>query len=232
MKNTVLAGLAMTSVGLAVVACTGNQQAPAPIDQPGGTSQAPETISARYDTASDLKPDATPPELGSILLIGTQFDVVLKEIKEGDTTTYKWLTPEEEGGSLVEEEQYSLQNSTFSLASKSAESFNPPIPLLKFPFEVGDTYEWKGEQQRGQGRYPATATITSSSEILNLPVGKFEAIRIDVNLLVEAGSPGGISNTFKFWFKPQEGLVMREFGVGSSREPRNAPAPEDEVIEE
>ena len=172
--------------------------------------------------------------MATIRLAGTAIEVELLEEREGSEVTYEWvyrIPEDEEAITSIEKEQYSTANNTFALVAGPAESFDPPIPLIKFPFAIGDNYEWKGTHRLGVTEKPASATINTQTDTLNLSVGKFEVVLVTVNLNVQTGNPAGTDSIFKFWFKPGDGIVKREFGVSSSREPRESEAPEDRLEE-
>lgn len=215
---------------IGLVACTSQSNQGSPSsgtngNTPNGIATAP-AIPETYASGNDLKPDATPPKEANLLLGGSLIEVELREARDGDKVTFNWIAPPIGDGSEIVEiegETYQNANSTFSFVAGPAESYEPAIPLVKFPFTIGDTWEWTGKQTLGRTQRPARATVSSAVEELNTPVGLFATVRITVDLIVESGTPGGTETQFKFWFKPGEGLIKRELGKSSTREPR-APA--------
>jgi hypothetical protein len=80
----------------------------------------------------------------------------------------------------------------------------------------------------GEAEADATSDITAKRETVNLAGGQFETILIDVKLSYTAGGTKPTQRALKFWFSPGKGLVKRELGMSSTREP----LPAGVVIEE
>ncbi len=197
-------------------------------DIPEVTHIPPDTsntsISQEYPNNTSLNPELTPDKNANLILGGTKIPVELKETLADGKITWTWMTQ----GTEIEKEVYSTTPQKFALISGPAESFNPAIPLIKFPFKVGDSYSYKGSQTFGMVKREATAKITSSNDKLNLETGVYETVLVTIELNVASGTPGGTNSTFKFWFSPTKGMVKREFGFSSTRQPRKADSPPKE----
>lgn len=202
---------------------------PKPDSGPTQNNQLPdsnaEPVGETFNAFSDLKPDELPPKEANLILSGTKVEVELNPIVKDGAVILTWLAH----GVEVEREKYAVSPQALSLVSGPAESYEPAVPLLMFPFKVGDSYSYKGSQTIGRVSRPATAKISTAEETLNLETGNFGTIRVTVNMHVETGTPGGTDSEFKFWFKPGGGMVRREFGFSSTREPRKAPETSDAV---
>lgn len=216
----------LISLSLLITGCVNNSQTSNLIQKPGATeaeqtNHVPQntdkvSIPQEYSNAEALKPEATPYKLANLILGGTKIPVELKEELKDNKISWIWLTQNTE----IEKEVYISTPQNFSLSAGPAESFNPAIPLLKFPFKVGDSYTYKGAQTYGKVKRDATAKITSTNDILNTEMGVFETVLVTIDLNVASGSPGGTNSSFKFWFSPGKGIIKREFGFNSSRLPR------------
>ncbi|MDI9638941.1 hypothetical protein QPK87_27955 [Kamptonema cortianum] len=216
MKNPILLIVSIACLS-PIVGCWGKEQA---VHTPGSTADVSQPIPQAYSQFSDLKPTALPPKSASLVLFGVSVPVQLEVKDTGDVIDFTWMT---EGTSelgdpvFVESEQYKYNDSGFSLAAASHESYNPPIPLLKFPLAIGDSWEWEGKVKTGMQAAPAKATIKTATDTLNLETGAFGTVLVSVELQLDIGSKPS-SRKFQFWFKPKEGLIRRELGSISTRE--------------
>lgn len=175
---------------------------------------------ARFASAADLGPETLPYEQGSLILAGTSVKVKLVEKREPNRVAFQIIAQDE----MVEEEVYEYDQTGFRFAASnfpgSGEMFEPAIPLVRYPLDTGDSWEWKGNMSYAKRPYPASATITSASERLNLAGGQFNTVRIDVMLKVETGGGQVSDKKLIFWIQPKQGVVKRQFGGTSTREPR------------
>ncbi len=122
-------------------------------------------------------------------------------------------------GSALDEEIYVYDDAFFRYTGSRLEEFDPGIPLLKFPFSVGDKWTWKGEYRTGGTVRKASAEIKTSPEKLATVGGEFSTVRTDVILSMESGSQTMATRKLTFWFAPKRGIVRREFQDGTTREP-------------
>ena len=202
----------------------------------GSTGQIdlePEQISKTYNTPKDLNPAVNPPDTANLILGGRLIEVHLQEIRNDSSVIFAWLTPPSGSGQEgveIEREKYGFSNTGFSLLAGPAESFESGIPLIKFPFTIGDSYDWEGVQYLGKNKRTAKAKVTTSAEQVNLETGNFETVLVTIDLTVETGTPGGSQSQFKFWIKPGEGVVKREFGFSSTREPRESNSDSNQTV--
>lgn len=168
----------------------------------------------------ELEPDQLPYRDARLILSGTELPVEMSKTREGDVVVFHLLAHGEE----LETERYESDSAGFRFVGGSGETFKPAIPLVRYPLRVGETWEWAGQTALGPTEKPAKATITTQSERLNLASGVHNAIRVGVALRIETGRHEA-KRDLTFWIAPKAGVVRREFGAGSAREPRN------EVIE-
>ena len=141
MKSAVVLGAAAI---MALSGCVGDKN-----PKPQGNESANSTrIATTYQTAADLKPGIAPPKLANLILSGTSIPVELQETRSGNSLTLNWMAdPEGKTGGdpvIVESEKYRFSDSYFAFAGTDHEQYDPPIPLVKYPLEVGSTGEWSG----------------------------------------------------------------------------------------
>jgi hypothetical protein len=228
MKSSSLLAIGFTL--LVIAGC----QPPAPKPGPEiNTPPEPPKIESIFQTADSLKPEVSPPKEANIILTGTSIPVELTEIQKENQVSYVWIVdPKSESGDPVEveTEKYFYNDSVFSFAGTAHEKYDPPIRLIKYPLEVGTSWEWTGNIITGQIKSPAKATITTSADTANWASGKVNTLLVKVNLEFAART-SPTSRELKFWFKPGEGLIRRDLWDSSTRELRasapGTPVPEN-----
>ena len=101
----------------------------------------------------------------------------------------------------------------------AGESYQEPMPLLKFPLTIGDSWTWSGKMVAGLEPHNASAKISTAAEQILLPGGPTQSVLVVVDLAIESGASTPAARKLRFWFVENKGLVKRQFGIGSSREP-------------
>ena len=162
--------------------------------------------------------DMLPYENAALILAGKPLPVKMSSKRSGEVLIFKL----DAFGQTVEEEVYRLSDRSFSVERVSDELYDPPIPLIEYPAHSGERYEWAGEMVSGEQSRQAKANIELLGDRLNMFGGQFESLHVMVNLQMESGGPDPAVRTMSFWFVPGKGMVKREFGFSSTREP--APA--------
>ncbi|MEZ5162239.1 MAG: hypothetical protein R2688_00510 [Fimbriimonadaceae bacterium] len=205
----------LAATAFAVVSCTHpdkNQQS-----QEGDVPPTPLTkIESPINDPKVLVPEAEPPKLGNLVLAGTLVPVEVKSQISGSTLLIECLSRD----TVVEREKYSFGSKHFSIVSGPSDIFDPPISIVQYPLEIGGETSWAGKVRTGTNSNPAKAIIKSSQEPVNEDFGSFQALKVTVDLRIDTGSPEQSEARLQFWFKPGEGMIMREFGAVSKREPR------------
>ncbi|MBS1723265.1 MAG: hypothetical protein JSS66_09970 [Armatimonadetes bacterium] len=172
---------------------------------------------AVYKTPSELAPDALPYSKVRINVAGTEVPAELKRKASGKEVVFEIVAK----GETLEEEHYVSTPGVFSFVSLGgSESYDPPIPLVRYPFKVVDSWDWTGTASLGTLAKPATAKITAAPEVLNLATGVSDCVLVTASLVVETGGGGESKRNLKFWIEPKRGVVKRDFGSSTSREPR------------
>ena len=123
-------------------------------------------------------------------------------------------------GEPIDLEGYRSLPTEFGVVYAEGERYEPPIPLLRFPMTVGDSWTWNGHMAATGTERPVSAEIVTSIGKVTMPDGPREAVRVDVRLKMPTwgDAPAG-RRTLDFWFIKGLGVVRREFGSESIREP-------------
>jgi hypothetical protein len=167
---------------------------------------------------ADLGPDASPGTRAKLMMGGTPMDVEVKTTaSEGVFNIELWY-----GGEVFETEGYQSQSDNFALVNAAGETYEPPIALLRFPMNVGDSWDWKGKMMTGPVAHDAEATVTTSSDKVDMGGSQADAVRVDLDLRMDSGTDKPALRRLEFWFVKGKGVVKREFGSSTSREPLEA----------
>lgn len=164
--------------------------------------------------AATFKADALPGEKARLVLAGTEIPVDVKRREVGTEVVLElWAH-----GQIVQQERYATTRDAFSLRTAGGEHYEPALPLVKFPMDVGAHWDWSGTMTAGERNHAAKGTVTTSSEQVYVPAPE-TAVKVQVALELESGGPQPAKRTLTFWFVEGRGVVKRAFGAGSAREP-------------
>lgn len=186
-----------------------------------GCNEGPEPAaksSRRFVDAESFSASATPYREGALVLAGTKVPVSLTREEEDKIVSFRLAAH----GQTIEIERYESDSAGIRILAAGGETYDPPIPLLRFPFEIGDAWQWKGRASSGSVVHLAEAKVGTSSEVLNVPGGPFDAVRVSAVMLFQGDDLRQATRTLDFWFVPGKGVFKRQFGTNSTREP--APA--------
>jgi hypothetical protein len=123
----------------------------------GGGTVSPTGPGKTIRSASELKPDALYSDKAELILSDLTLPVDMARRVEGENVLFEFST----GAVIVDTEVYQSTTKVFGLMKMNMESYDPAIVLLKFPMNVGDSWEWKGVQESG-GRHHKSWDETSS----------------------------------------------------------------------
>lgn len=151
----------------------------------------------------------------TLVLAGTPIPVETKFIKEGDIRRLLFIVH----GQEVDEERYRVGVDGLAFMGTRAESFEPPIPLVSLPFAAPKSSEWKGKWKTGPTEVEGEAKIEATPERINTVGGQFDAARIEIKLTMKVDDQDRRERTLKFWLVRDHGIVRRELGADSAREP-------------
>lgn len=201
------------ALALAGVACNRQiqiRQADGP--RPARAEPPQETLT--FGSIDDLKPQAIPYKKAVLILAGTSVPVDMVPTEAAGKLDLKLSARGED----VMTESYRFDDKAFSFVGSTGESYVPPIPLVTFPSNSTDKRAWKGTIQYGDVSLPCTATIASRSETLNMDGGNYSTLNVTVTLSYNGGAKP-TQRLLKFWFAPKKGMVKRDFGLNSTRQP-------------
>lgn len=121
-------------------------------------------------------------------------------------------------GSIVDREVYTVSDKSVSLKEAAGETYEPPIPLVKFPMSTGDGWDWSGSAAAGSETKEAVAEVTTESAKVAEKGGNVPAFKATVELDLTM-KDGPVRRRLAFWFVEGRGVLRREFGDESVREP-------------
>lgn len=165
----------------------------------------------------ELKPSALVSAKATLTYANLDIPVEMK-VKKGVSEIEVELIAHEE---VMETEIYTFDMESFKLKEAAAESYNPPLPLLTFPLNLGETKTWSGTILSGDSPHKGDATISAKEDAVDMPDGTQQpAIKVTVELRYDSGTPVPAKRTLEFWFAKGQGPIKRDFGEGASRAPR------------
>lgn len=178
----------------------------------GGSQYA---VATSYKSNDEIKP-YTQPYSDAYLLFGsaTLETKLVTKVTPG-SVQYDFL----KGDTLIDKEQYRYNEKEFQYVGNENEVFTPGIPLLKYPFNVGDSWEWAGTYRWANLEREAVAIIKTQKEKIGTVIGEFDTIKVSVELTISAEMKTPSIQSFIFWIAPNKGIVQREFQNSGSREP-------------
>lgn len=151
-----------------------------------------------------------------LVLAGDPIDVHVSCAEAGGNVTIKLNAH----GATFEEERYKKTADSFFLVDAALSVFDPPLLLAKVPMHSGDKWTWTGQMSSGGVAHPASAAITTSTERVFPPnAGAVDALKVVVDLQIDGGGPTPAKRQLSFWFAQNQGLIKRQFGTTSTREP-------------
>jgi hypothetical protein len=167
---------------------------------------------------SDTYWPATNGALWFDLEIGGIVHTVRQEVKT-DAGTHE-TTVELHSGEQTLVERYAVDELGVSFVGAGGDRFTPPIRLIEYGREAGETCVWGGTNQtEGETPLHAEARVSTSAELTRLPIGTLSTVRATVSMVM----PGSkMTQDMVFWFAPGEGLVKASL-CGYTRAVRNPP---------
>lgn len=176
-------------VALIVVSTPAAFCAPAPKDRPNSTAYFPIRVGDKW--VMQLQNGDTTSEITE----------VVTEVEKKDGDFIVTVGRETNGEVRVYSKTRVSENGLFRMLLGKAE-YDPPVCVLKLPARKGES--WTSEPNGTGGKLLRTQkhTIIGEEEI-DVPAGKFKAIRIDIELAIDSGK--GFQSTI--WYAPGVGPV-------------------------
>lgn len=172
-------------------------------------------VAGRYERNSQINPQRLPYSDAYFLPVGIIVETVMSSDESPGAVDFA-LTSK---GTLIDVEHYRYDETSFNYIGNDDETFEPGIPLLKYPFSVGDEWKWSGLYKFGGKDRKASAKIKTTSEVLNTVVGQFSTIKVTADLEIESGIGSIVQFPLVFWIAPDKGIIKREFPYSGTREP-------------
>lgn len=138
----------------------------------------------------------------SVLKVNKESDLNVFTFKGDDFTYRQKLLINEEG--VFVKETYQKMKVFLVFNKEGTFTYSEPLPRIKFPLEVGKSWEWKGFEYEDDNKNTITLNAkVEKTEILKVPAGTFEAIK----LVTTIKSSAGTRNVVTEWYAKNVGLV-------------------------
>lgn len=187
----------------------------------GGCHSAPEAapagaIGPRLSSSASLDPAAAPEPHEVLTLAGDKIPVEVAARQSNGALTLLIQAH----GSVFDREEYRNDLDSFGLSYAAGERYEPPIPLLRFPMNVGQAWSWKGTMTESAAPIRAHADVRTSMSKLAIGGTPQSAVQVEVALyLQENPQEDPKRRDLTFWFVEGKGVARREFGTESARGP-------------
>jgi hypothetical protein len=119
-------------------------------------------------------------------------------------------------GEEVDREEYKLDDSGLSVIKASDDTFDPPMPLFRFPVTGEQDLNWSGSLHEGPSNRQASAKVHVQPQEIHFSDHDESGAKIEVQLSIDSGTPIPASRTFSFWIT-NHGIAKRAFGAGTAR---------------
>jgi len=144
----------------------------------------------------------------SVLQVSNELDLNIFTFK-GDDFTYRQKLQINEKGVYVKE---TYQKMKLLLVFNKEETFtyNEPLPRIKFPLEIGKTWNWEGkEYDEDKINSINVSAKVEKSETLKVPAGTFETLKL-VTIITSSAET---KNTVTEWFAKNIGLIKMSANI-------------------
>ena len=169
--------------------------------------------SKAMQNVKEYAPKAAEPRQAKFVFDTIELPVVWESKQEGGEVIYTFRAKDNTEFDQ-EREVYEVNDTLVALKQAGGETYSPPLPILKAPMDIGDTWQWSGTMSFGDVSHNATASIaTTKDTIIAYP------LKVTVSLQSESGGLTPATRSLTFWFGPGQGVVRREFGAASGRRP-------------
>lgn len=101
-------------------------------------------------------------------------------------------------------ETYQKINVLFGLTKEGTLTYNEPLPRIKFPFEAGKKWSWKGKEFDEDDTYILNVNSRIDNiEKVTVPAGTFDAIKLITNVKSTKGTKSFVTE----WYAKDIGLI-------------------------
>lgn len=145
----------------------------------------------------------------TLRLANVAIEADAKMTVDGTTRTIKIV----KDGVPIEEEVYVVTTDQVAVKSMgTGETFDPPLPLIKFPMSVGDAFDWEGKIVFAGHELAGKAKAVTSRDTPDLATGPRETLKVAVQLEISDGSPKPAIRKLDYWFAEGVGPIRRDYG--------------------
>lgn len=160
-----------------------------------------------------LMSDYFPVSTNKILIYDSDFgDAELKISKnknldvfslESEDFIYRQKLLIDQNGVFVKE-TYQKINVLFGLTKEGTLTYNEPLPRIKFPFEAGKKWNWKGKEFDDDDTYILDVNSRIDNiEKVTVPAGTFDAIKLVTSVKSTKGTKSNVTE----WYAKDVGLI-------------------------
>ena len=165
---------------------------------------------------SPVRNGVVPGDKAMLRMAGIDIPVKIKAVRHEEQVALVLIANDV----VMDREVYHRDDKELGIAFGAGEAFSPPIPLMRFPMRVGDTFDWNGVMMSNNRARGARAKVTSAVAKTDTGEGTETGIRVQVALDIMPEQKGpSIKRSMTFWIVEGKGVVRREFASDSVREP-------------
>ena len=122
---------------------------------------------------------------------------------ESEDFIYRQKLLIDQNGVFVKE-TYQKINVLFGLTKEGTLTYNEPLPRIKFPFEAGKKWNWKGKEFDEDDTYILDVNSRIDNiEKVTVPAGTFDAIKLVTSVKSTKGTKSNVTE----WYAKDVGLI-------------------------
>lgn len=122
---------------------------------------------------------------------------------ESEDFIYRQKLLIDQNGVFVKE-TYQKINVLFGLTKEGTLTYNEPLPRIKFPFEAGKKWNWKGKEFDDDDTYILDLNSRIDNiEKVTVPAGTFDAIKLVTSVKSTKGTKSNVTE----WYAKDVGLI-------------------------
>lgn len=122
---------------------------------------------------------------------------------ESEDFIYRQKLLIDQNGVFVKE-TYQKINVLFGLTKEGTLTYNEPLPRIKFPFEAGKKWSWKGKEFDDDDTYILDVNSRIDNiEKVTVPAGTFDAIKLVTSVKSTKGTKSNVTE----WYAKDVGLI-------------------------
>jgi hypothetical protein len=128
------------------------------------------------------------------------------------TAVFKWT----QNGQVNQTETYSISSTGVVREASGVGGgsvISPPLPVIKYPMKVGNSWKWKGTLKSATQTFDGVADLkVAAKETVKTEAGTFSAYKVDLDLTVTSN---GKSLTIKnsYWYAAGAGMVKQAIDI-------------------